>query len=102
MSKPQRYDSKLQRAFEEFHKENPHVYEVFKRFTFEAIGAGRNRFGAWMIWNRMRWYTTIETRGEAFKLNNNHIAYYARMFMADFPQHDGLFRTRKVGGDLDI
>lgn len=88
--------SRLELAFLEFHRKNPGVYELFKRFTFEAINSGRDNFGVGMIWERMRWYTQIETRGDPFKLNNNHRAYYGRLFMRDYPPHDGFFRTRKV------
>lgn len=86
----------LREAFAKFHEENPQVYEMFKKFANQAIEAGRDRFSVAMIWERMRWYTMVETTGEPFKLNNNHKAYYARLFMDDFSEHAGLFRTRRL------
>jgi hypothetical protein len=88
--------SDLEAAFQRFHRENPHVYELFKRFAFEAIHSGRSALGAKALWERMRWYASFETTDQQFKLCNNHTAYYARMFMRDFPQYDGFFRTREV------
>ena len=89
-------ESKLERAFREYHAANPRIYQAFTRFALDAIIAGRNRIGAKMIWERLRWYTTVEARDDGFKLNNNYTAYYARKFMEDFPQHAGLFQTRRT------
>ena len=47
--------------FNQYHRDNPQVYELFKRFTFMAIKRGHNRLSAWMIANRIRWETSIET-----------------------------------------
>lgn len=80
--------------FMKFHTDNPDVYLLFKKFTFEAIQRGRKKLGVGAIIERVRWYTDIETRGGPFKLNNNYSPYYARMFMSDFPEHEGFFATR--------
>lgn len=85
----------LKAEFEAFHKENPQVYEMFRRFTFQAIDAGRKEFGAKMVWERCRWTSMIETNDSPFRLNNNWVSAYARKFMEDHPEHAGLFETRK-------
>jgi len=90
--------SRLEAAFEQFDRENPHIYEAFARFTREAVRAGCRKIGAKLIWERIRWHTAVETRrarGE-YRLNNNWTAYYARKFMRDHPEHQGLFDTRSV------
>lgn len=74
-------------AFVEHLLENPHIYEAFKRFTRQALNAGMQHLGAHMIIQRIRWYTEIESRGEAYKINNNHFPYYARLFMEDYPKY---------------
>lgn len=79
-----------------FHEDNPHVYELIKMYTFQAIKAGHKHYGIQTIAERVRWHTMVETQGEALKLNNNHTAYYARLFMDDHPEHQGFFRTRKL------
>ena len=90
------HNTKWQKRFEAFHEGNPHVYELFKKYTLEAIAAGRETYSTISIFERIRWYTDIETQGDPFKINQNFAAYYGRMFMRDFPQHDGFFRTRKL------
>ena len=89
-------DVSREEEFFQFHRENPHVYEHFKRYAFAAIDANRGRFGVWMIWNRMRWYERFETTDEDWKLNNNHTPYYGRMFLCDHPQHAGFFELRTL------
>ena len=79
------------RAFLKYHQENPHVYEMVKRFAYEAKASGRQRFGIGMIWERMRWYTMIETKGESFKLSNSHRSCYARLLMVDDPTFEPFF-----------
>ena len=80
-----------------WHLENPHVYRLFKRFTFQALMKRRHKhLGAWLVVNRIRWETSIETTGEDFKISNDFIAYYARLFMAQHPEHKGLFRTKPL------
>ena len=85
--------------FQEFHKNNPQVYELFRRFTFQAIDAGRKDFGAKAVMERIRWSTMVETSGDTYKLNNNYTAFYARMLMDSHPEHEGLFKTRRSKAD---
>ena len=89
----------LVRAFNEWHADNPHVYAFYKYFTFQAIKSGRPHYSSDAICHRIRWHTEIETTGEDWKMNNNYAAFYARKFMADYPQHKGFFRTRKSVAD---
>ena len=91
--------TRLEEEFRRFHEANPHVWEKFRRFTFQAIDAGREHLGVAMVWERLRWFSAFETKGEQWKLNNNHRAYYARMFHEQYPHHDGFFRTRRVAGE---
>ncbi len=93
------FDRATESAFNEYHEKNPHVYELFKRFTFEKIRQGYKHLGAKAVMERIRWESPIKTDGSEFKVNNNHPAYYARLFMRDFPQHQGLFQLRKSKAD---
>lgn len=91
-------------AFIEFHKANPEVYDLFERFTFEAIDSGMNKIGAKFIFERIRWEIMIATKGAGYcvatkktlKLNNNFTAWYARLFMAKHRKYVGLFERRKA------
>ena len=82
------------RRFFDFHDQNPHVYNLVKKYALEAKTASRSRFGIAMIWERMRWYVTIETNDRFFKLNNNHKACYARMLMIDDEFFMNMFQRR--------
>ena len=81
--------------FKTFHRENPQIWELFKRFAFVSVERGRERYSVDAIIERIRWHVDIETRGDAVKINNDFRAYYARMFMAKFPEHDGFFEIRR-------
>jgi len=96
--------SKIEKQFDTFDFDNPKVYELFKKFTFEALEAGHCHISADMVCHRIRWETNIETRSAGYrpdkrelKINNNYTAYYARKFMTDYPCYRGFFRTRIVG-----
>jgi hypothetical protein len=96
-----KYMSKQKAAWWEWHKDNPHVYELFQRFTFQAINRGHDNLSAWLIINRIRWETSIETTGADFKISNNCIAYYARQFMQDYPEYKGFFSTKKMKDEAE-
>ena len=90
------------REWWKWHKSNPHVYELFKKFTFEAINKGHVRFSHWLIMNRIRWETSINTIGDEFKIRNDFIAYYARLFMHEFPDHNEIFSTKKMKWEKEL
>ena len=84
-----------------WHKLNPHVYELFKRFTLDVIRRGRKQYSSKAIVERIRWHTEVETVGEEFKMNNNYAPYYARLFMKEYPEHANFFRTRSLHSEND-
>jgi hypothetical protein len=86
-------------AWLHFHAANPRFYHIFTRFSLEAALAGRKRFGANLVTERIRWYTAVESKGDDFKINNNWAPFYARLFEHDHPQHQGLFRLREAAAD---
>jgi len=87
----------LTNRFNQFHNDNPQVYEMFKKFTFMAIRRGHKRLSAWMIANRIRWETSIETISvEDYKISNDYIALYARKFMSDHPEYNGFFKIKEM------
>ena len=86
----------LRRAAQTFHGEHPEVWNLFCRFTFNRIERGFSHYGAPAIFERIRWDMARPeyVKGSEFKLNNNHIPFYARRFMRCYPEHDGFFRIR--------
>lgn len=91
--------------FLQFHKQNPIVYELWDRFTRQAIERGYERIGSQMIMERIRWETSVAIKdarpdGETVKLNDHHKPYYARLWMRNNPAYKNIFSTRKVTGDV--
>lgn len=90
--------------FIEFHKANPEVYDLFERFTGDAIDSGMKRIGSKFIFERIRWEMFVATKGAGYcvaskrllKLNNDFTPWYARLFMAKHREHVGLFERRMV------
>ena len=90
--------SASEQKFRIFHEANPEVYELFKRFTFEAMNRGHQQLSAEMIINRIRWETKIITN-EDFKINNDYKPFYSRLFIVEHPQHKDFFRLRQSVAD---
>lgn len=83
--------------FKAFHRQHPEVYAAFVQYTFELINAGRTHGAAKMVIERMRWESHVNAAyGSDFKINNNYAPLYARMFMHNYKQYDGFFRTRRM------
>jgi hypothetical protein len=89
-------EKNLLNKFNDWHRDNPQVYELFKQFAFEAIIRGHKRLSAWLVVGRIRWETSIITHGDDYKVSNDFIALYARKFMADYPQHECFFATKEM------
>ena len=80
----------------EWHKENPQVCGKFEEYTLEAIATGREHYSHWAIINRIRWNKEIETNGGEFKISNDYIGFYARLFHARYPEHKDFFRLKQL------
>lgn len=82
-----------------FHEANPRVYREFKRIAFDLIHAGNAAYiSARMVGETIRCQALCgqikNTDGQPFKLNDHWWPRYARLFMRQFPEHDGVFKTR--------
>jgi hypothetical protein len=82
-----------------WHCENPEVWQYFERFSLEAIHKGRKKISHWLIINRIRWEVNIVTTGDDFKISNDYIAFYARLWIARYPQYSDLFTIKKMIGE---
>lgn len=92
--------SEKKKAWEDWHKENPLVWTYFQKFTFEALHQGKKRISHWLIVNRIRWEIYIVTKGDEFKINNNLIAFYARLWQETYPEHKNIFNIRHINGEI--
>lgn len=86
----------IEDRFTKFNRNNPKVYELFKKFCLEAIKKGRKKLGSKMIIERIRWHASVETTDEEFKISNDYTAHYARLFMRDYPDQYELFNTKPL------
>jgi hypothetical protein len=88
-------------AFRRFDRDNPDIWRLFLRFTFQLLQAGRARYSARTILHRIRWETMVREQGNAgFKINDHWSTWYARKFHAWFPHYAGFFEVRFAKADL--
>ena len=76
-----------------YHKANPQIYAMFKRFTNEAIRSKRPRYSSKMIVERIRWETMIKAE-HGYKISNCMTAFYSRLWMLENPTKK-LFNTKR-------
>lgn len=80
--------------FEKYHIENPHIYRMFKQFTFKTIKRGFKHYGAKGIFEIIRWHSSVRGNDE-WKINNNYTPFYARKFEENHPRYKNFFYKRK-------
>lgn len=87
----------LDEQAEAFDKKHPEVWAQFQRIAMRYIRSGVTHYSADGIMHIVRYHTMAGDSSEArdFKINNNHVAYYARKFAREYPQHSGFFRFRE-------
>lgn len=87
------FDGINDKKFVEYHEQNPHLYEEFKKIALESIAMGLKNYGAKSIFEIIRWETAKRGEGE-FKINNNYAPLFARLFANEYPEHRDFFRFR--------
>jgi len=87
----------IQQRFDQFHQDNPEVYLHLVQYAREVRARGYRKFGIGALWERLRWYTQIETTsGEPFRLSNDFRSRYARLIMQREPDLEGFFNLREL------
>lgn len=81
--------------FEKYDRENPHIWEAFKKYSKQAKAKGFKQYSANGIFEIIRWHTNIEST-EKYKISNNYRPDYARKMMAEHPEFEGFFRTKQL------
>jgi beta-glucosidase/6-phospho-beta-glucosidase/beta-galactosidase len=90
---------KKQEAFDKWNADNPAIWKYFEKFAFEVLAKGGKKVSHWLIINRIRWEVYIITSGDDFKISNNNIAFYARLWRKTYPQHKDLFNIKRMVGE---
>jgi hypothetical protein len=80
-----------------FHIANPGIYELFKKFALHLIeDKSQKKISSKLIINRIRWEIYVETTGKDYRINDAFTAYYARLFVNDFPQYRNTIELREL------
>lgn len=86
----------IREGFEKFNKENPHVFDEFEKQALKAIKKGRTKISAKLIINWIRWNEFLKTSDKNFRINDAYQSYYARYFVAKYPEYRDHFEFRKL------
>lgn len=83
--------------FAQFHRQNPHVFELIERMAARKISEGATRIGIGHLCERLRYETTTQTvdAHSTFRVNNTYRAFYARLLIEKHPQWQGIIATRE-------
>jgi len=85
------------KTFKDIHKEKPEIYEVFKEKTNELIGRGVKRYSAYGIMHVVRFLSSVSMKPQtSFKISNNVIPFYARLYIRDYPQNKDFFKLHQL------
>lgn len=96
----------IQQAFNDFHQNNPQVFEIFSDQVFRALNKGKKKISSKAIINWIRWEKFIETHDEVkieifgepqqFKINDAYSSRYARLFIDKHPDLTDVFELREI------
>lgn len=100
MTQLQIFQNESLTKFIKYNRTNPHLYEQFEKFAFEAINSGYKHFGPQMIIEKIRWETGVVAKDSEFKISNNCSAYYSRIFMLKYPTYASYFLKRSSPADF--
>lgn len=82
----------------EFKRRNPITYELLAGTAIDLRRQGK-RVSISRVFEEVREENTGEINAVPFKLNNSMGAAMARLLMADYPELEGAFETRKAASD---
>lgn len=84
----------------EYMKENRHIWKAYQDYCLKIVAQGARRIGSKAVIELLRYNESGGdwTKYEDYKINNNYASYFARLFVAKFPEHKGLFLFRTITG----
>lgn len=88
----------LAERFDLFHSQNPHVADALEALAEQWL-ARHSRVGMKALVERLRWEAGIQTVGEPWRINNTHVAFYARLLIARRPEWADAIVTRRAQAD---
>lgn len=87
------------RVFEHFcrfHRDNPHIFDLFMRYAHEVRKAGRTHYSAKCITERIRWHYATTTTGDEFKISNSVTSCYPRLLIIMDPSFESFFTRHQA------
>lgn len=86
----------IQERFDKFDRDNPHIYELIKRFAFEALRSVKH-YSIRAIFERIRWHLNVETQtDERFRISDNFTSRYVRKLIFQYPEFNDFFTTKEL------
>jgi hypothetical protein len=86
---------RIERKFNEFHANNPWVYDKLRDMALKLKRSGRSNYGIAALFEVLRYeYAMITIGNDGLKLNNNYSALYARMLSQREPELRTFFSMR--------
>lgn len=85
----------IQERFEEFHVNNPVVYNLMVKYAFDMKAAGHTQYSCFHILLRVKWDTDL-TGSIRGALCHDFSSRYARRIMDTQPDLVGFFTTAKL------
>jgi hypothetical protein len=86
----------IQDKFQEFHQNNPSVYQELCALARRWKEIGREKIGIGMLFEVLRWNTVMRTTTSDFKLNNNYRSRYVRLIQEQETDLKDLFNVRDL------
>ena len=77
------------------------VADKFEQLALKISRDGWPKYSARAIMERIRWHMHIEQGNRDFKCNDHWTPVLARWFIAEHPEFDGFFETRRAASDLN-
>lgn len=84
------------REFLAYLTDNLHIYAAFEREALRVVARGRQHYSARTIIEVLRHESLLAEAGGAWKLNDWHTPYLARLFALLNPSHSNLFEFREA------
>jgi len=81
-----------ERVLEE-HKNNPQLYKEFRRIMLEKCRQ-RKYYSGYAVKEIVRWETKTGSKSESYKINNDLIPLYVRLFIKEFPDYEEHYQIR--------
>jgi hypothetical protein len=86
--------------FWKFHRDNPYVYKMLKKYSLDMRKKGIDRWGIGGLFEVLRWDVVMHTKDNSeYKLCNDYRAFYARLLIRQNSMLEGFFVLRESAAD---